>query len=223
MSSKEQAFFNFMAAVTFCSDFWNQGNKVFHCFHCCHICLPWSDGTGSHDLLQEISPIQGMNPGLPHCKWILYQLSHQGSPIILKWVACPFSSGSSWPRSWIRVSCIAGGFFTCWASLLTWYWIQEMLKIGFKKYIEKTLLCRRPQFNSWVRKIPWRRDRLPTSVFLGFPCGSAGKESACNVGDLDSNPGLGRSLGEGKGYPLQYSGLENSTDCIVQWGHKESD
>ena len=50
---------------------------------------------------------------------------------------------------------------------------------------------------------------------LGFPCGSAGKESACNVGDLGSIPGLGRSPGEGKCYPLQYSGLENSLDCIV--------
>ena len=50
---------------------------------------------------------------------------------------------------------------------------------------------------------------------LGFPGGSAGKESACNVGDLGSMPGLGRSPGEGKGYPLQYSGLENSMDCIV--------
>ena len=45
---------------------------------------------------------------------------------------------------------------------------------------------------------------------MGFPCGSAGKESACNVGDLGLIPGLGRSLGEQKGYPLQYSGLENS-------------
>ena len=56
---------------------------------------------------------------------------------------------------------------------------------------------------------------LPTPVFLGFPCGSAGKESACNTGDLGSSLRLGRSPGEGKGYPLQYSGLENSTDCIV--------
>ena len=54
-----------------------------------------------------------------------------------------------------------------------------------------------------------------TPVFLGFPRGSAGKESACNVEDLGSIPGLGRSLGEGKGYSLQYSGLENSMDCIV--------
>ena len=50
---------------------------------------------------------------------------------------------------------------------------------------------------------------------LGFPCGSAGKESACSAGDLGSIPGLGRSTGEGKGYPLQYSGLENSMDYIV--------
>ena len=62
---------------------------------------------------------------------------------------------------------------------------------------------------SWVRKICWRRDRLPIPVFLGFPCDSAGKESTCNVGDLGSVSGLGRSPGEGKGYPLQYSGLEN--------------
>ena len=56
---------------------------------------------------------------------------------------------------------------------------------------------------------------LPTPVFLGFPCDSAGIESACNAGDLDSIPGLGRSPEEGKGYPLQYSGLENSMYCIV--------
>ena len=61
----------------------------------------------------------------------------------------------------------------------------------------------------------WRKDRLPTPVFLGFPYGSAGKESTCNVGDLGSIPGLGRSVGEGKGYPPQYSGLKNSMDCIV--------
>ena len=50
---------------------------------------------------------------------------------------------------------------------------------------------------------------------MGFPCGSAGKEFASNVGDLGSIPGLGRSPGEGKGYPLQYYGLENPTDCVV--------
>ena len=100
--------------------------------------------------------------------------------------------------------------------------------------------------------LSWRRDRLPTPVFLGFPCGSVGKESACNAGDPSSIPGVGRSTGGGKvypiqcswaslvaqlvkyppatretwvrslgwdnplkGYPLQYSGRENSMNCIV--------
>ena len=52
-------------------------------------------------------------------------------------------------------------------------------------------------------------------MFLDFPGGSAGEESDCNVGDPGSIPGLGRSLGEGKGYPLRYSSLENSMDYIV--------
>ena len=71
------------------------------------------------------------------------------------------------------------------------------------------------RFDSWVKKIHWRRDRLPTLVFLGFPGGSTDKESTCNAGDLGSISGLGKSLGEGNSYLLQYSGLENSMDCIV--------
>ena len=69
-------------------------------------------GVGSLSLLQGIFPTQGLNPGLPHCRQILYQLSHQGSPRILEWVACPFSRGSSRPRNQPGVSCIAGRFFT---------------------------------------------------------------------------------------------------------------
>ena len=61
----------------------------------------------------------------------------------------------------------------------------------------------------------WERNRLPIPVFLGFFGGSDGKESACNVGDLRSIPGLGRSPEEGKGYPLQCSGLENFMDYTV--------
>ena len=57
---------------------------------------------------------------------------------------------------------------------------------------------------------------------MGFPCGSTGKEFICNAGDLGSIRGLGRFPGEGKGYPLQYSGLENPMDC-TPWGRKESD
>ena len=73
-----------------------------------------------------------------------------------------------------------------------------------------------PSLIPGLGRFPWRRDRLPTPVFLGFPCGSAGKESTCNVGDLGSTPEWGKSPGEGKGYPLQYSGLENSMDCKVR-------
>ena len=79
---------------------------------------------------------------------------------------------------------------------------------------ESTCNCRRHRFNSWVGKICWRRDRLPTLVFLGFSCGSAGKKSTCNVGDLGLIPGLGRCPREGKGYPLQYYGLYSP------WGSK---
>ena len=58
---------------------------------------------GSPSLLQGIFPTHGSNPGLLHCRWILYQLSHKGSPrIILEWGANPFSSGSSRPRNWTR-------------------------------------------------------------------------------------------------------------------------
>ena len=120
--------------------------------------------------------------------------SVQGIPQarILEWIASPFSRGSSRPR-------IPG--------LL--HRRQILYHLSYRE-----VLCKRSQFNSWVRKICWRRDRLPTPVFLGFPCGSAGKESICKEGDLGLIPGLGRSPGEGKGCPSQYSGLENSMDCM---------
>ena len=67
-----------------------------------------------------------------------------------------------------------------------------------------------------------KNQYLNTKQYLGFPGGSDCKESACNVGDLGSIPGLERSPGEGKSYPLQYSGLENSMGYSL-WGHKELD
>ena len=122
---------------------------------------PWNSpgqntGVGSHSLLQGIFPMQRLNPGLPHwrqilyqlshkgslrilgwvaypfskgifptqksnqgllhCRQILYQLSHKGSLRTLEWIAYPFSSGSSWPRNQTSISCLAGGFFTSWAT-----------------------------------------------------------------------------------------------------------
>ena len=88
-----------------------------------------------------------------------------------------------------------------WASLIT-----QLVKNS--PAMQETLV----RFLGW--EDPWRRERLPTPVFLGFPCGSAAKESTCNVWDLGLIPGLGRSPGEGKGYPLQYSGLENSVQSM---------
>ena len=82
---------------------------------------PWNSpgqdtGVGCHDLLQGIFPTQGWNPGLPHCRWILYHLRHQGNPRILEWAAYPFFRGSSQSRNWTGVSCIADRFFTSWAT-----------------------------------------------------------------------------------------------------------
>ena len=124
---------------------------------------PWNSpgqntGVGSLSLLQEIFPTQGSNPGLLHCKQILYQLSHQGSPV--------------------------------------WHIASTM------KILAMTIIIS-----------PFPIYFNEPSQF-GLPQWLSGKESACNVGNTDSIPGLGRYPGEGNGYPLQYSGLENSTDCM---------
>ena len=103
-------------------------------------------------------------------------------------------------------------FFFGREKILNLSWTLDLLGASMIAQLVKIhLQCRRPQFNSWVRKIHWRMDSLPTPVFLGSPCGSAGKESACNAGDLGSIPGMRRSPGDGKGYSFQYSGLENYT------------
>ena len=72
-----------------------------------------------------------------------------------------------------------------------------------------------PVHKNEVRSYLTSGTKINSKCIKGFPGGSAGKESTCNTGDLGSVPGLGRSPGEGKGYPLQYSGLENSTDYMV--------
>ena len=76
--------------------------------------------------------------------------------------------------------------------------------------MQKTLVC----FPSWEDSL--KKGQATHSSILGLPCGSAGKESTCNGGDLGLTPGLGRSPEEGKGCPLQYSGWENSMDCILR-------
>ena len=90
-------------------------------------------GVGCHALLQGIFPTQGFTPGLPHCRRILYHLSHQESTRILEWVAYPFSRASFQLRNQTRVSCIAGVFFTNWATREAHfepeYWVNESQKI----------------------------------------------------------------------------------------------
>ena len=88
---------------------------------------PWNSlgqntGVGSLSLLQGIFP----NPGLPHCRWILYQLSHQESPRMLEWVAYPFSRGSPSPGIWTGVSCIAGRGLHLLAMLLLLSWFSRV-------------------------------------------------------------------------------------------------
>ena len=133
---------------------------------------------------------------------ILYCVSHQGSPI-----SGERASPISWRPEWDKLADTS--LSKEYSFLPDCLWTRKAFTWGFPyssvgKKIR--LQCRRPQFDFWVSKTCWRRDRLPIPVFLGFPCGSAGKESTCNVGDLGLIPGLGRSLGEGKGYPLPYSG-----------------
>ena len=94
-------------------------------------------GVGCHALLQEIVPTEGSNPGLPHCRQVLYCLSHQGSQRILECVAYAFSRGSSWPRNQTWDYCIAGRFFTSWAGKATRELPGRSIKIdiGFNKNI----------------------------------------------------------------------------------------
>ena len=88
----------------------------------------------SLSLLQGIFPTQGLNPGLSHCSQVLYHLSHRGSPRILEWVTYPFSRGSSQPRNWTGVSCIAGRFFTNWAIReAPNTWLQQRKYLGYSK------------------------------------------------------------------------------------------
>ena len=132
---------------------------------------------------------------------------------------------STQTRDWTHVSCIGRWILNHWATRAKYFNKNNCLVFIRGLYIawaslvaqlvknppamEETLVW----FVGW--EDPLEKRQHTNSVFLGFPCGSAGKESTYNAGDLGSIPGLGGTSGEGKGYPLQYSGLENFMDCIV--------
>ena len=122
----------------------------------------------------------------------------------------PASSGAA--ESWRPVASICSHTLRLSAAGENRYLSLLLLQVDFlPTELSGKSACRRPRFDSWVGNMPWRWDRLPTPVFLSFPCGSASP----TVRETWVRSGLGRSRGEGKGYPVQYSGLENSINSIV--------
>ena len=122
-------------------------------------------GVSSLPLLRGIFPTQGSNPGLPHHGWILYQLSHKGSPRILEWVTYPFSKGSSRPRNRTRVSCVEGRFFTNWTFReVTLGWILYcsrpeasltgmLCQYGYISKVDR--VCAQSLCHVWLFVSPW--------------------------------------------------------------------
>ena len=130
-------------------------------------------GVGCHSRLWGIFPVLGSNPGLPHCKQILYHLSYQGSPRILGWAAYPFSGGSSWPSNQTRVYCIAGEFFTSWATRET-QCDQNCVNSLYLENLEGNV----PAWNTQA-SVSWRWDpalglpetlALSSSLSVGLRC-----------------------------------------------------
>ena len=111
---------------------------------------------GSLSFLQGIFPTQGSNLGLPHCRWILYQLSHKGSPRVLEWVAYTFSSRSSWPRNRTGVSYTAGRFFTSWA-------ITEAPNECGSRFILRVSRKELSLANTRISTLWWRVQRIQPS------------------------------------------------------------
>ena len=153
---------------------------------------PWNSpgqntGVGSLSLLQRIFPTQGLNPSLSHCRQILYQMSHKGNPRMLEWVAIP--SPVDLPNPGIR----------------------------------EALGRLRTTLNFKQSKMTASVSHPNTNIILRIRCRKH-LGGCSSMAQLVKNPPamqetlisrLERSSGEGKGYPLQCSGLENSMDCIV--------
>ena len=122
-----------------------------------------------------------------------------------------------WPKDWsfslsISPSNVYSGLISFridWFVLLAVQGTFKILPSLVAQLVKNSPAMQETLLPFLVGKICWRRDRLPTPVFLGFPGGLAGKESTCNAGDLGLIFGLERSPREGKGYPLQYSSLES--------------
>ena len=152
---------------------------------------PWDSsckntGVGCHFFLQGIFLTQGSNPGLLYCRQILCRLSHLQGLV---------AKETSW---WWKV-----GMGTQ----------PQPSAVPLQAWGQDNTACRRDPFKFGKKGPVTQSVNSPeVSAGPGLPGGSDGKESACNIGDLGSIPGLERSPGERNSYPLQYSGLENSMD-----------
>ena len=178
-----------MAVVTICNDFEapHPPKKIKSATASTVSPSIWQNaGVVSCSLLQDIFPTQGSNPCLPHCRWILYQLSqHFGSPKILEWVAYPFSRGSSWPRNRTWVSCIAGRFFTSWATMeasssviVCLFFFFSSLNAYHLEIAVLSIILLLPIYTSQICIFyPFSFLQLP-SVTLSFPTDTSG--SACS-------------------------------------------
>ena len=173
------------------------------CVYTCVSCSIMSDSLGLMDCSSPGSSVHG----------ILQER-------IVEWVAVSFSRGSSQPRDWTQVSYTTGRFFTIWATREA----QDFLKTSINSFQPAGLPhgFQTFQFPQFCEPIPLY-VYIYIYTYIGFSCGSAGKESARNLGNLVSIPGLERSPGEGKGYPLQYSSPENSMNYIIHWVTKRHD
>ena len=173
-----------------------------------HGSLGQNTGVGSLSLLQGIFSTQGSNPGLLLCGWILYKVSHKGSPRVQEWVVFPFSRISSRPRNRTGVSCIAGGFFTNWTIRVYLVSNSSLFKFFFQLDCYR-ILTRVPcagkdwtEFpdagKDWRLKEKWAVE----DEMVGWHHWLSGHESEQTQG-----------AGDGQGVLV----------CCNPWGHKELD
>ena len=183
-------------------------------------------GVSRHSFLQGIFLSQGFHLGLLHCRQILYHLSHQGSLTVGSWITESKMTLMTYTAEEQWRSCPESCFSKDTTQKSALYIIHGFRYLqSNEKQLEKPW-NENPAVSNGLRLMPenskgkvsfgkriWKKKEY--MYMYSFPGSSAGKESTCNVGDLGLIPELGKFPGEGKGYPLQYSGLENSMDCIV--------
>ena len=179
MTSKLRMMFTYLRGwklerIIIFSDLWKWSHSVLSNSLWPHgLYSPWHSGqnigVGSLSLLQGKFPTQGLNPGLPHFRQILYLLSHKRSPRILEWIAYPFSRGSSQPRNRTGVFCIAGGFFTNWAIREAPLNMYAHVYILWKWYsvVSKVLCFPRASLIAQLVKNPAAMQEAPVR-FLGW-------------------------------------------------------